>query len=149
MRKVDRNAVVQKARRLRRSPSPPESRLWHQLRTRPEGLKFRRQHPFGPFIVDFYCPAVRLVVEVDGDCHELGERPAQDANRERWLQGQGLRVLRFNAADVMKDVNSAVTAILLAARSQLPLHRVSPGPPPRAQLGEEIHASRSARALSV
>lgn len=116
MRKVARNAVIQEARKLRRSPSPPESRLWQQLRVRPEGLKFRRQHPFGPFIVDFYCPAVRLVVEVDGDSHDMGERTIQDANRERWLQGQGLRVLRFNAADVMRDVNSAVTAILLVAR---------------------------------
>lgn len=116
MRKVDRNAVVAKARAFRRSPSPPESLLWQQLRARPRGLKFRRQHPFGPFIVDFYCPAVKLVVEVDGDSHEMGDRPIRDDRRDTWLQEQGFRVLRFNAGDVMKDVDSAVTAILCAAR---------------------------------
>lgn len=116
MRKVDRNVAIRKARELRRSPSPPESLLWQRLRERPAGLKFRRQHPFGPFIVDFYCPAVKLVVEVDGDSHDMGDRPATDAHRERWLQEQGLRLLRFNAADVMNDVGSAVTAILRLAR---------------------------------
>lgn len=116
MRKVDRNSAVQKARELRRSPSPPESLLWQQLRQRPHGLKFRRQHPFGPFIADFYCPAVKLVIEVDGDSHDLGDRPALDAARDLWLREQGLRVLRFNAADVMQDVGSAVLAILREAR---------------------------------
>jgi very-short-patch-repair endonuclease len=105
-----------RARELRRTPTLPESLLWQQLRQRPHGLKFRRQHPFGPFIVDFYCPRVKLVVEVDGDGHEMGSRPARDDKRERWLEEQGLRVLRFNAADVMTDVGSALTAILVAAR---------------------------------
>ena len=116
MRRVDRNTVVGKARELRRSPSLPEGLLWQQLRERPHGLKFRRQHPFGPFIVDFYCPAVKLVVEVDGNSHDMGTRPAQDAARDRWLAERGLRLLRFNAADAMKDVGSAVTAILAVAR---------------------------------
>jgi len=69
MRKVDRYVVVMKAREFRRSPTLPESLLWQHLRQRPHGLKFRRQHPFGPFIADFYCPAARLVVEVDGGSH--------------------------------------------------------------------------------
>ena len=89
MRKIDRNAVVSKARILRRSPTLPEGLLWQRLRLRPQGLKFRRQHPFGPFVVDFYCPAVKLVVEVDGDSHDLGARPALDAARDRWLLEQG------------------------------------------------------------
>ena len=117
MRKVDRNAAIQKARELRRSPSPPETLLWQQLRHRPHGLKFCRQHPFGPFIADFYCSAVKLVVEVDGDSHDMGDRPRLDARRERWLQEHGLRVIRFNAADVMKDVGSAVSEILNVARN--------------------------------
>jgi very-short-patch-repair endonuclease len=112
MRKVDRNAVVARARALRRSPSPPESLLWQQLRTRPKGLKFRRQHPFGPFIVDFYCPAAKLVVEVDGDSHDMGDRPVRDGRRDIWLKERGFRVLRFTAGEVMKDVGSAVMAIL-------------------------------------
>jgi very-short-patch-repair endonuclease len=116
MRNIYSNAAVAKARALRRSPSPPESLLWQQLRGRPHGLKFRRQHPFGPFVVDFYCPAVKLVVEVDGESHNMGSRPALDANRDGWLREQGLHVIRFNASDVMKDVSSAVTAILRVAR---------------------------------
>jgi very-short-patch-repair endonuclease len=116
MRKVDRNAVVMKARALRRSPTLPEGLLWQQLRTRPGDLKFRRQHPVGPDIVDFYCPAARLVVEVDGESHSMGNRPARDARRDYRLREQGLRVVRFNAADVMRDVGSAVTGILRGAR---------------------------------
>ena len=116
MRERDRNAMVNKARELRRSPSPPESLLWQQLRRRPHGLKFRRQHPFGPFIADFYCPAVKLVVEVDGDSHDMGGRPMQDARRDEWLREHGLRFVRFAAADVMRDVGSAVTAIMKVAR---------------------------------
>jgi very-short-patch-repair endonuclease len=116
MRASDRNAMVNKARELRRSASPPESLLWQQLRRRPSGLKFRRQHPFGPFIADFYCPAIRLIVEVDGDSHDMGDRPMRDARRDEWLREHGLRVVRFTAADVMKDVGSAVTAILRVAK---------------------------------
>jgi very-short-patch-repair endonuclease len=117
MRKVDKNAVVMKARALRRSPSLPEGLLWQQLRTRPGDLKFRRQHPIGPYIVDFYCPAARPVVEVDGESHDMGDRPARDARRDCWLRERGLRVVRLDAADVMKDVGSAVTGVLVAARS--------------------------------
>ena len=111
-----RNEVVLKARELRRSPSVPETRLWQVLRTRPGGFKFRRQHPVGPYVLDFYCPAAKLVIEVDGESHGMGDRPERDARRDAWLREQGLRVERFLAADVMKDLESAVTAIVLACR---------------------------------
>jgi very-short-patch-repair endonuclease len=113
---IDRNSVLMKARELRRRPTLPEGLLWQALRKRPNGLKFRRQHPFGWYIVDFYCPAERLVIEVDGEGHSMGRNPQRDARRDRWLQEQGLRVLRFRAADVMNDPNSVVTAITLACR---------------------------------
>jgi very-short-patch-repair endonuclease len=113
---IDRNSVLTKARELRRRPTLPEGLLWQALRKRPNGLKFRRQHPFGWYIVDFYCPAERLVIEVDGEGHSMGRNPQRDARRDRWLQEQGLRVLRFRAADVMNDLNSVVTAITLACR---------------------------------
>ena len=135
MRVADRNAVMLRARALRRSPSPPESLLWQILRKRPQGFKFRRQHPLGPFIADFYCAAARLIVEVDGASHDMGDRAASDSRRDAWLRAQGIRVIRFNAADVMKDLESAVTAILLSARRSLPLHRTSCGPPPRRRPG--------------
>jgi len=101
---------------LRRTPSLPEGLLWQILRTRPADLKFRFQHPFERCTVDFYCPGARLVIEVDGDGHSMGDNPQRDAARDRWLEQKGLQVLRFDAADVLKDVESVVRAILLAAR---------------------------------
>jgi very-short-patch-repair endonuclease len=111
-----RNSIVLRARQLRREPSPPEYRLWQVLRTRPDGFKFRRQHPFERCTVDFYCAAAKLVLEVDGDSHSMGSRPEQDARQDAWLNQQGIRVLRFDAADFMKDVESVVRSILEAAR---------------------------------
>ena len=96
--------------------SPPEAYLWQALRRRPDELKFRRQHPFERCTADFYCAAARLVVEVDGDGHDMGNNPEADLRRDTWLRQRGLEVLRFNAADVMKDVESVVTAILFTAR---------------------------------
>jgi very-short-patch-repair endonuclease len=96
--------------------SPPEAYLWQTLRSRPGGLKFRRQHPLDRCTGDFYCAAAKLVVEVDGISHEMGDSPARDSRRDAWLRDQGLSVIRFNADDVMKDVESVVTAIVLAAR---------------------------------
>src|SRR4051812_29780736 len=103
------NAAVLRARRLRRSLSLPEAFLWQVLRTRPDGLKFRLQHPFERCTVDFYCPAAKLVVEVDGESHSMGDRPARDHRRDAWLREQGLRVVRFNATDVLRDLESVVT----------------------------------------
>ena len=80
------------------------------------GLKFRRQHPLGWYIADFYCPAAKPVVEVDGESHNMGTNPNHDLRRDRWLREQGLRVLRFPATDVMKDLDSVVTAIVLSCQ---------------------------------
>jgi very-short-patch-repair endonuclease len=96
--------------------SLPEAYLWQALRRRPDGLKFRRQHPFEHYVGDFYCAAARLVVEVDGGSHGMGDNPGRDLRRDAWLREQGLRVVRFNADDVVRDVESVVTAIVLAAR---------------------------------
>ena len=112
----DRNAAVIRARELRRRMSLPEAYLWQMLRTRPGGLKFRRQHPLDRCTGDFYCAAAKLVVELDGISHEMGDNPARDLRRGAWLREEGLSVIRFNADDVMKDVESVVTAIVLAAR---------------------------------
>jgi very-short-patch-repair endonuclease len=100
----DRNAAVVRARELRRSMTPPERRLWAVLRTRPGDLKFRKQHPLGPFIADFYCASARLVIEVDGDGHDMGTRPALDARRDELLRARGFSVIRFLAVDVMRDI---------------------------------------------
>ena len=115
-RMIDRNAITVRARELRRKMTLPEGLLWQILRTRPNGLKFRRQHPMDCYVVDFYCPAAKLVIEVDGQSHSMGDRPERDQLKDGWLREQGLRVVRFAAADVMKDLDSVVAAILHACR---------------------------------
>ena len=112
----ERNETVLRARALRRDMTLPEALLWRELRKRPGGFKFRRQHPVGRWIVDFYCPLVRLAIEVDGISHEMGSRPETDVLRDNWLKGQGLKILRLAATDVLRDLNSAVGAIVVAVR---------------------------------
>ena len=98
------------ARRLRRTLSLPEKLLWVRLRgTTP---RIRRQHPIGVYILDFYCPAVKLAVEVDGAAHDMGDRPRRDEARTAWLEAQGMRVLRIAAKDVLVDPDAIADAIL-------------------------------------
>jgi very-short-patch-repair endonuclease len=124
------NLAVIRARELRRNMSLPEGVLWQVLRTRPGGLKSRRQHPVGPYVVDFYCPAAKLVIEVDGVSHDMGARPARDARRTAWLKAQGLRVLRYTARDVLHDPGAVAAGIVARCLPSLPLHHASHGPPP-------------------
>ena len=88
---------VARARRLRRQMSLPEVLLWQQLRARPGGFKFRHQHPVGSYLLDFFCHAARLAVEVDGVSHEMGDNPARDERRDRWLAKQGILTFRVTA----------------------------------------------------
>jgi very-short-patch-repair endonuclease len=124
------NDKVLKARALRRTASPTERRLWNSLKLRPEGLKFRRQHSLGPYFADFYCAAAHLVVEVDGAAHDMGRNPGRDERRDRWMRQQGIAVLRFNAEQVINDLDSVVRAITVECLRLLPLHQPSAGSPP-------------------
>ncbi len=108
--------TVAKARALRRAMSPPEARLWQALRGRPEGLKFRRQHPVGPFVLDFYCPKAKLGIEVDGEVHGMGGNPERDQARDAWFEERGFRMLRIPAADLFGDIEPAVRLILSCCR---------------------------------
>lgn len=129
---VDRNAAVLRARSQRRSPSLPEGLLWQVLRTRPDGMKFRRQHPIPPYVADFYCAAAKLVIEIDGESHTMGNRPARDAARDHWMGDRGVEVIRFAAREVLTDLESVTAAILSSCRKRLPLHHraLRDGPPP-------------------
>jgi very-short-patch-repair endonuclease len=121
--------VVYAARRLRKTMSLPEVMLWQRLRLRPDGLKFRKQHPIEPHIVDFYCREAALVIEVDGIAHDMGDRPDRDARRDADIRSQGFNILRVPARDVLRDADAATAAIIAYAAN--PLHRPSAGPPPR------------------
>ena len=93
--------------------TPPERLLWEQLKGHKlEGFKFRRQHPFAPYILDFYCPAKRLAIEVDGEAHSMGDNPQRDARRDAFLKSQDVRVVRYSAESVSQDKNSVVLSIL-------------------------------------
>ncbi len=92
---------------LRAASSMPERILWWRLRNRQfRGLKFRRQHPMGVYVADFYCDELRLVVEVDGSDHS--HRRARDAGRDRWMTGEGLRVIRVSASAVSADAQAVL-----------------------------------------
>ena len=101
------------AREKRRVPTPAENRLWQHLRRRRcSGFKFRRQHTIDRFITDFYCPSIRLVIEVDGPIHQY--TPEEDAIRQAFLENAGLQVLRFTNAQVEEDLDSVLRNIKAA-----------------------------------
>ncbi|MEN5146409.1 endonuclease domain-containing protein [Brevundimonas diminuta] len=107
----------ERARKMRRALTPPEAQLWAQLKGRSlEGLRFRRQHPIGPFILDFYCAELKLAVEVDGLIHGLDDQARHDERRTCWLTARGVSVLRLPACDVRDDMEGALNAIRNAAR---------------------------------
>jgi very-short-patch-repair endonuclease len=82
----------------------PELLLWEQLRRNHlNGVHFRRQHPMGPYILDFYCRTAKLAVEVDGLAHESVEQCQHDKRRDDWLAGQDIRVLRVPGKDILND----------------------------------------------
>ena len=101
---------TQRARRLRREPTKAERVLWRHLRDRQlDGIKFRRQDPVGPYVVDFLCSSHALIVELDGGQH--AEQHERDAVRTRYLEGAGYRVVRFWNPDVLRNPEGVVAEI--------------------------------------
>ncbi|NBB24357.1 DUF559 domain-containing protein [Porphyrobacter sp. SLTP] len=115
MRKSGHNYSL--ARAQRKSPSLPEGLLWRELRGKMGGVKFRRQHPVGRYVLDFYCPAAKCAFEIDGVAHDLGDRPERDAARDAWLSAQGIRVVRIPARDVLKDPAQVAEAMALMCQA--------------------------------
>jgi len=106
-------ATLQHARRMRSAPTSNEAKLWNSLRRRALGdLKFRRQAPIGPYVVDFVCLEKRLIVEADGPFHEDG----RDEGRDAWLNRQGFLILRFPNDMIATDHKAVLAAILRAAK---------------------------------
>ena len=136
--------AIRRARELRREMTLPEVILWQQLRKTQTGYKWRKQHPAGPYDLDFYCDRAKLCVEVDGEAHDRGERPERDAKRDQWLLARGILTLRIRAVDVLKNLEGVLIHITENARSRAPLHHppeVAGGPPPPAKLGEDLKVS--------
>ncbi len=108
------------AKRLRKQMTPPEIALWLALRRNEEGLRFRKQHAAGPYVLDFYCAPARLAIEVDGEAHNHGNRPERDATRDAWLVTQNIQVLRYSVREMLvnlDDVVRQITAIAVQHRS--------------------------------
>lgn len=128
------------AKQLRRRMTDAEVKLWSLLRKHGlNGVKFRRQHPVGPFVTDFACVSARLVIEVDGDTHSTREELEYDAERTKFLEQRGWRVLRVMNRDVFENMDG----VWLAIDRLLPPPAASPPPPPQA--GEESGAQESKR----
>jgi very-short-patch-repair endonuclease len=142
--------TLRRARKLRSEMSLPETILWRELRKRPSRFKFRRQHPAGRYILDFYCASAKLAIEVDGHSHDGHVAARADAVRGDFLRSQGVATLRVPVSAVLGNLEGAVLRIVevcearvvkLAERRgrdtlSVPLHHPLDGPPPRA--GEEL-----------
>ena len=104
--------VGDRRRQLRGNASPPEKRLWRHLRgSQLQNTKFRRQHSIGSYILDFYCPAKRLAIEIDGGTHDNPTAYIYDIRRTSYLENFGIVVLRFSNYDVMNNLEGVLMEI--------------------------------------
>ncbi len=119
--------LIARARSLRSSATIAERRLWNSLRRHQlNGVAFRRQQPIGPYVVDFFCPRAKLVIEIDGGQHaELGAA-IRDRRRTKWLETRGYRVLRFWNSDVLQNLEGVWQLICNAVPTSDPPPRLSP-----------------------
>ncbi|ANV99441.1 endonuclease domain-containing protein [Bradyrhizobium icense] len=100
------------AKKLRANATPHERILWRALKELPiEGTHFRRQAPIGPYVVDFFCPAKRLIIELDGGHHNEDATAKRDSERQTWLEQEGYRVIRFWNSDVAFDLRAVMEKI--------------------------------------
>ncbi len=123
--------AIERARQLRAGLTIPEKRLWSRLRAdRLAALRFRRQHAIGPYIVDFYCPAAHLIIEIDGRSHQSPEAASADRQRSAYLAGQGLRVIRFTNDEILRSLDGVVKSIMREIDSPGSFQRSAPLPYP-------------------
>jgi very-short-patch-repair endonuclease len=107
-------ALKQRRRELRRNQTETEKTLWAYLRNRRfYGMKFFRQYSVGPYILDFYCPTMKLAVELDGGQHNQSENEEYDAARSEYLKAQGIEVTRFWDHEVLLDIQSVLAGLVL------------------------------------
>jgi very-short-patch-repair endonuclease len=105
-------AKTARARKLRNAQTPAEAKLWSRLRNDAmHGVSFRRQHPVGEYVLDFYSPTAKLAVEVDGGQHNDDDHRRRDEMRDIWLAAKGIRTLRFWNTDVMANIDSVLATI--------------------------------------
>ena len=113
------------ARRLRRKLSLPEMLLWQILRVKRRELRFRKQHAIGPFVADFYCPAARMVIEIDGAVHDASQDA--DERRDAYMRSLGLRVVRIPAAEMLSNPQGVADGIYRLCNSLAGPSTTQPG----------------------
>ena len=117
-RQPNPDKLIQRAKEMRKDPTPSEREMWTWLRKKRFcGKRFRRQQPIGPFIADYYCSEARLIVELDGESHM--EKARSDDSRTRWLQQQGFMVLRISDVEVFNNLSSVLEIIERTVRERL------------------------------
>lgn len=112
-------SLIQNARRLRRDMTDAERKLWNVLRGNPLRTRFRRQVPFGKYILDFYCHTLKLNIELDGSQHYTEEGMKKDIDRDRWLQSNGIEVIRFPDDEVLKNIDGVGQTIYEKVQEKL------------------------------
>ena len=134
-------STIKLSRKLRREMTLPEVMLWQELRKRPSGFKFRRQHPAGVYVIDFFCAEAKLVIEVDGSVHDGPKAALRDMNRSAFLKSRDIATTRIPATAILADVEPVVMRIIQICEDRMktqsvPLHQPAAGPPPH--VGEEL-----------
>jgi very-short-patch-repair endonuclease len=110
--------MIERSRHLRARSTKAEQVLWEHLRARRlNGVKFRRQHPIGTFVADFFCGEHRLVIELDGAIHQEATQAERDARRDEIMREHNLKVLRFSNGDVLNNLPCVLTTILREANN--------------------------------
>jgi very-short-patch-repair endonuclease len=112
--------VAKRARAFRKALTEPEIMLWSRLKGRGRGQPiFRRQFAYESMIFDFYCPAAKLAVGIDGSAHWTEEKRAKDEARDRWLAGRGISVMRIGAGAVYRGLGDVTDAVILRALERI------------------------------
>jgi imidazole glycerol-phosphate synthase subunit HisF len=103
--------IFELAKRLRNNVTDSEMLVWGNLKSKFSGFKFRRQHPIALYVADFYCHTAKLVIEIDGSIHTLPGVKENDAERQKYLEGLGLKVLRFSNEEISHNLESVLQVI--------------------------------------
>ena len=97
-------SIFENAQKLRSNQTECESIIWDYLKQRPKGYKFRRQHPIKTYIADFYCHALKIIIEIDGDIHLKQEIQEHDIERQKYLEDEGIQFLRITNDEVKQNI---------------------------------------------
>ena len=132
-------ARTERARRLRRDMTEIERKLWLQLRQGQAGATFRRQHPLGRYVIDFYAPSLKLAIECDGGQHAQPQNKLHDGARTAWLERRDVLVLRYWNNDIVSNIDGVVQDIasVIAKRKQTLTEKTTPRHPPLSGEGDK------------